>query len=61
MFGGRIGSEKLCEDAFDDIIGQCFTKNDGEDLNYDGRVSEIVFVFVRRNAGLLRIWGLGGI
>ncbi|KAH7115279.1 hypothetical protein B0J11DRAFT_618852 [Dendryphion nanum] len=36
VFGGPVGNKKLCQDAFDDIIGQCYGKNDGGDFNYNG-------------------------
>ncbi|KAL1857283.1 alkaline ceramidase ydc1 [Paecilomyces lecythidis] len=36
VFGGPIGSESLCQQAFDNIVDDCFTKKDGGDFNFNG-------------------------
>ncbi|OCL03774.1 hypothetical protein AOQ84DRAFT_392009 [Glonium stellatum] len=36
VFGGPIGSQSLCSSAFDNIVDDCFTKQDGGDFNFNG-------------------------
>jgi hypothetical protein len=37
VFGGPIGS--ICAAAFDNIVDDCYGKQDGGDFNYNGLVS----------------------